>query len=108
MNKYYLQSKIRSVGIAYILFFIAGAHYAYLNRWGYQILYWITLGGLGIWFLIDLFSLSNYVRRFNAEIFDEIDYLERREQEDLDFRHLERMKEMREAEHAYRRLRDYE
>jgi hypothetical protein len=103
-NRYYLESQIRSIGIAYILFFIVGGHYAYLNKWGYQILYWITLGGLGIWFLIDLFRVSEYVRRFNADIFYELDRLDYQEREiydddedQLDHLELEKYKEKSEG-----------
>jgi TM2 domain-containing membrane protein YozV len=64
------------VGLAYLLLFIAGAHYAYLNKWGTQILFWITFGGLGIWWLIDIFRLANMVHDFNDPIFDEIEWLE--------------------------------
>lgn len=93
MNRHRLESKIRSVGIAYLLLFVAGAHYAYLNRWGTQVLFWITFGGLGIWWLIDVFRLNNMVLDFNDPIFDEIEWLEGRgEDERDDFSDLRRMK----------------
>jgi len=87
MNKYRLESRIRSVGLAYLLFFFAGAHYAYLNRWGTQVLFWITFGGLGIWWLIDIFRMSEMVHDFNDPIFDEIEYIERRERDDFEYLH---------------------
>ncbi len=82
MNKHYLQSKVKSTGIAYLLWFVLGAHYAYLGKWGVQILYWITLGGVGIWALIDLFTMSGKVNRYNAPIFQQIDALEKKEKDD--------------------------
>ena len=70
MNKYHLQSQIKSVETAYLFFFfLFGTHYAYLGKWGIQFLYWITLGGLGIWALIDFFTISEKVERHNAVIF---------------------------------------
>ncbi len=81
MNKHYLQSKVKSTGTAYLLWFFLGAHYAYLGKWGIQILYWITLGGLGIWALIDLFTMSGKVNRHNATIFQQIDEIEKKEKE---------------------------
>mgnify|MGYP001564846229 CR=1 FL=1 len=81
MNKHYLQSKVKSTGTAYLLWFFLGAYYAYLGKWGIQILYWITLGGLGIWALIDLFTMSGKVNRHNATIFQQIDEIEKKEKE---------------------------
>jgi len=48
--------------------FLLGAHYAYLNKWGTQILFWITAGGFGIWALIDLFSIGSKVDTYNTNV----------------------------------------
>ena len=82
MNKHYLQSKVKSTGTAYLFWFTLGAHYAYLGKWGIQILYWITLGGLGIWALIDLFTMSGKVNKYNADIFQQIEAIEKKEKDD--------------------------
>ena len=37
--------KDRSLLFGYLLFFFFGLHYAYVGKWGYQALYWITAGG---------------------------------------------------------------
>lgn len=58
----------KSTGVAYLLWFFLGWHYAYLGRWGVQFLYWITLGGLGIWALVDLFRLGWVVGNRNSDI----------------------------------------
>lgn len=81
MDRYRLESSIRSVGIAYILLFFAGAHYAYLNKWGTQIVFWLTFGGFGIWWLIDVFRMNDLVYDFNEPIFDELDWIEEEERE---------------------------
>lgn len=81
LNKHYLQSQIKSSGTAYLLWFFFGFHYAYLGKWGLQILYWITFGGFFIWAIIDLFTLSGRVASHNALIFQEIDNIDRRERE---------------------------
>ena len=52
---------------AYLLWFFLGAHYFYLNKPGKQILFYLTLGGFGIWMLIDLFRISGMVERYNLE-----------------------------------------
>jgi len=91
MNKHYLQSKVKSTGTAYLLWFFLGAHYAYLGKWGIQFLYWITLGGLGIWILIDLFTMSGKVERYNAVIFQQIEEIEKKEKADDHARNIEMM-----------------
>ena len=89
MNKHLLQSQIKSSGTAYLLFlFVFGTHYAYLGKWGIQLLFWFTFGGLGIWALIDLFTISGKIERHNAEIYRKIDKIEKREREDDQARQL--------------------
>ena len=89
MNKYHLQSQIKSVGTAYLFyFFLFGTHYPYLGKWGIQILFWVTFGGIGIWALIDLFTISGKVQRHNAEIFNHIEKIEKRERDDDQARQL--------------------
>lgn len=88
MNKHYLMSKMKSTGTAYLCWFFLGCHYAYLGKWGLQILYWITLGGLGIWALIDLFLIPSKVNNHNLIIANQIDQIEKREQEDAHARNM--------------------
>ena len=80
MSTIMLQTKLKSTGTAYLFWFLLGAHYAYLGKWGVQILYWITLGGLGLWALIDLFTMSGKVDNFNMPILHEIEKKERDEE----------------------------
>lgn len=83
MNKHHLQSKIKSTGVAYLLFFLLfGTHYAYLGKWGLQILFWITLGGFGFWAFFDLFTIPGKVERYNANIFRQINTIEKRERDE--------------------------
>lgn len=89
MDKFQLQSKLKSTGTAYLLFlFLFGTHYAYLGKWGLQILFWITAGGLGIWALIDLFTISGKVERYNSKIYHQIEKIERQDREDDQARQL--------------------
>jgi len=78
MSKHYLMSKMKSSGIAYLCWFFIGIHYAYLGKWGWQILYWITLGGLGVWAIIDLFHIPTKVNNYNMKIANQIDALDNR------------------------------
>ena len=71
---------------------ILGAHYAYLGKWGLQFLFWITLGGLGIWALIDLFLIPGKVAAYNAVIYEALDKIEKMEKEEDHRRHIESLK----------------
>lgn len=77
MNKYYLQSKMKSTGTAYLCWLFLGCHYAYLGKWGWQILYWCTLGGFGIWMLIDLFHIPSKVNNYNRTLSYQIENFEK-------------------------------
>lgn len=68
-----LQASIKSSGTAWILFLMFGAHYAYVGRWGVQLLFWFTLGGLGLWWFISLFLVGKLVRDYNTKIYTQID-----------------------------------
>lgn len=76
MNKHYEHSQIKKPGIAYLFWFLLGAHYIYLERWGTQIIFWISFGGLGLWAIYDLFTMSNKVKKYNKLLFDEIERME--------------------------------
>lgn len=92
MNKHVLQSKIRSTGTAYLFWFLLGTHYAYLGKWGLQILFWFTLGGIGLWWFIDLFLIPGKVERYNADIYNELDKIEKKEKEEDLARNIAMMK----------------
>ncbi len=77
MNEYYLQSKMKSRSVAYLWLMASGSHYAYLGRWGLQFLFWLTLGGLGIWGIIDIFHLSRKVKKHNKKIVNKIENLKK-------------------------------
>ncbi len=91
-SKYELQGKIKSTGTAILFWFLLGAHFAYLNKWGLQIIFWLTLGGLGVWALIELFLISGRVAKYNAEIFRQIDDIEKKERSEDLMKNLARIK----------------
>lgn len=62
------EKRKKSVGISYLLWFFMGWHYAYLNKWGWLILYILTLGGFFIWAVIDLFRIPTLVARYNNDL----------------------------------------
>lgn len=63
-----LTANKKDTGIAYLCWFIFGVHYFYLNKPLTNIIYWLTLGGLGVWTLIDLFRIPSMVKKYNDEI----------------------------------------
>jgi len=58
--------------VSYFAWFFLGWHYAYLGKWGVQIIYWLTGGGFLIWMLIDLFRMPWIVASVNAKIAYEV------------------------------------
>ena len=58
----------RSTATAYFLYLLVGAHYAYVGRRGIQIVFWVTLGGLLVWWVVDLFRIPAMIRRYNEEV----------------------------------------
>ena len=71
-----LQGEIKSKGTAFVMYWFLGAHYAYLGKWGVQLAYWFTLGGLGLWLVVDLFRIGGLVKRYNNLIYEELEELE--------------------------------
>ena len=83
MNKHILQTKMKSTGTAYLLYFLLfSTHYAYLGKWGLQLLYWFTLGGVGVWMLIDLFRIPGMVNRHNSLIAQQIEEIDKKEKQE--------------------------
>lgn len=62
----------RTTSIGYILHLLVfGTHYAYLNQWLLQFLYWFTAGGFGIWWFIDLFRIPSMIEAHNNKVADQ-------------------------------------
>lgn len=51
---------------------ILGLHYIYLNRWGMQILFWITGGGFLIWWVVDIVRVKTLLKDGNKDVSIEI------------------------------------
>lgn len=61
-------SASKSIAMAYGFYLILGSHYAYMGRWKLQAIWWLTLGGLGVWALIDLFRIPGLINQYNDEV----------------------------------------
>lgn len=60
--------KSKSIGLAYLLLiFVFALHYGYVRKWGLQVLFWLTGGGLFIWWLVDLFRIPGIIRDYNKD-----------------------------------------
>jgi hypothetical protein len=57
---------------AYLAWLLFGWHYLYLRRVGLQLAFWVTLGGFGIWWLVDLFRVAGLVNRMNEDMAREL------------------------------------
>lgn len=82
---------MKSSGTAYLCFFFLGCHYAYLGKWGLQFLYWFTLGGIGIWALVDLFHIPTKVNNHNLIITSQVESIEKKESEESHARNMAMM-----------------
>ena len=49
------------------LLWVVFSHYAYLNSWRTTLLILGTLGGLAVWWLIDIFRIPRMVRNYNRD-----------------------------------------
>jgi len=57
----------KSTAIGYLLLIFLGAHYAYVGKWGMLVLFWITGGGCGIWWIVELFRMPSIISNYNNE-----------------------------------------
>ncbi len=69
----YVERKANSTTIC-LLFLFLGWSYGSLDKVGLQILYYVTLGGAGIWTLIRLFTLNGAIREYNKKIAMELGF----------------------------------
>lgn len=64
---FYNERKIEASKM-WILFLLLGWSYGSLGQMGKQIFFYLTFGGLGLWSLYILFTLSGKVKKFNRDI----------------------------------------
>lgn len=58
----------KSILTGYLLLIPLGWHYAYVKKWGVQILCWLTLWGFFLWWLIDWFRLPSIINCYNKDL----------------------------------------
>lgn len=70
-----MNKKQKSTGTTWLLWFFTGGfggHRFYLGKTGSAVAMLLTLGGLGIWSLIDLFLLNGMIKDTNEAIENDI------------------------------------
>ena len=67
----YAEKKANSA-VIWILFLFLGWSYGSLGQGGKQVLYYITVGGVGIWLIIRLFTLNGAIREYNKKVAMEV------------------------------------
>ena len=72
-HEIYRERKANSSTI-WILFIFLGWSYGSLGKIGLQIFYYLTIGGLGIWMLVRLFTLNGSIREYNKNIAKEVGF----------------------------------
>lgn len=59
--------KEKSMGTAWVMWFL-GLHFAYLGKWKLQVIYWLTLYGVLVWWVIEATKLKERVEEHNAAV----------------------------------------
>lgn len=54
--------------LIWLLYIFLGWSYGSLGKIGLQIAFYLTLGGLGFWALIRLFTLNGAIREYNKKL----------------------------------------
>jgi hypothetical protein len=68
---FYNQRKLES-GTTWILFLLLGWYYGSVNQMGKQVFFYLTLGGLGLWSLYLLFTLSGKIKKHNRAVAEQV------------------------------------
>ena len=67
------ESRKANPATVWFLFLFFGWSYGSLDKVGLQILFYITLGGLGLWTLVRLFTLNGDIKEYNRRIAVQLD-----------------------------------
>lgn len=65
---YFYSSRKLDVGLSWLIFLLFGWSYGSRGEMGKQILFYLTLGGLGLWWLYVLFTLNTKIKNYNKKV----------------------------------------
>jgi len=68
-TRYRRNRKSRIIGFILALL---GLHYVYLGRWGTFLIFLLTAGGIGIWWIVTWFLCWPEVNLYNQNLYDDI------------------------------------
>ena len=66
------ESRKANTGTIWLLFLFLGWSYGSLDKIALQILFYFTFGGIGIWAIIRLFTLSGAIKDYNRRIASQV------------------------------------
>ena len=52
----------------WMMFLFLGWSYGSLGKMGTQIMFYLTLGGFGVWTLVRFFTLNDSIKQYNREV----------------------------------------
>jgi hypothetical protein len=64
--------RLRNQPLGFAFQFFLGGSLGYTNRWFLQILHWLTFGGLGLWWVFEMFYVPMRVRAFNEKMANKV------------------------------------
>ena len=67
-----LSERKKSLQLGYLCWMMCGSHYLYVKRPVKQLIFWGTIGGLLVWYMLDLFLMFFVIDRYNREVSFEI------------------------------------
>ena len=49
------------------IMWLFGFHYAYFEKWILLLVFWITIGGFYLWWIVDLFRINSIAKQYNQD-----------------------------------------
>lgn len=68
LNEMRYNSQKKDSSMVWLLFLLLGWSYGGFNSMGKQILYYLTFGGFGLWWLYVLFTLNGKINKHNQQL----------------------------------------
>lgn len=65
----HVSKELRSTALAGFLCVLFGSHLVYLRDYRAQAIFFITLGGFGIWWLLEAWVLESRIKLFNLRLY---------------------------------------
>lgn len=61
----------KDIRTAYLWWFVA-SHRGYLGLWWSQVAFWLTAGGLLVWWVVDIYHMERMVLAYNQDVSERI------------------------------------